>query len=90
LLFNFALEYSIRKVLENQEGLKLNGTHQLMAYADDADLLGNNLHIAGNTPETFIGGSKEVGLEVNVEKTKYRLLSRHQSAGQDRDIKIEK
>jgi hypothetical protein len=41
LFFNFALEYAIRKVQVNQVGLKFNGTHQLLAYADDVNLLGD-------------------------------------------------
>jgi hypothetical protein len=43
LLFNFTLEYTIRKAQENQVGLKLNGTHQLQAFADDVNLLGDNI-----------------------------------------------
>jgi hypothetical protein len=43
LLFNFPLDYAIRKVHENQAVLKLNGTHQLLAYADDVNLLGDNI-----------------------------------------------
>jgi hypothetical protein len=45
LLFNYALEYTIRKVLENQVGLKLNGTHQLLAYAHDVNLRAKSIYI---------------------------------------------
>jgi hypothetical protein len=65
LLFNFALEHAIRKVWENQVGLKLNGTHQLLAYADDVNLLGDNIDTINKNTETVIDASKEVGLEAN-------------------------
>jgi hypothetical protein len=76
LLFNFPLENAIRKVQENQVGLKWNGTHQLMAYAGDVTLLGDNIDIINTNRESLIDASKKVGLEVNVEKTKYMLVSR--------------
>jgi hypothetical protein len=88
MLFNFALEYTIRKVGENQVGLKLNGTHQLLAYPDDVNLLGDDIDTVIRNTETLIHAGKEVGMEVNVEKTKYMLVSCDQSADQSRDIKI--
>ena len=45
LFFNFALEYAIRRVQVNQDGLKLNGTHQLLAYADDVNILRGGIHV---------------------------------------------
>jgi hypothetical protein len=87
LLFNFALEYAITKVQETQVELKLNWIHQLLAYADDVNLLGDNIDTINKNTEILIDASKEVGLEVNIEKTKYMLVSRDQNAGQNRDIK---
>jgi hypothetical protein len=68
--------HAIRKIQENQVGLKLNGTHQLLANAHDVNLLRDNIDTVKNT-ETLINASKKVALEINVEKTKYMLLSRH-------------
>jgi len=44
LLFNFALEYAIRRVQANQDGFKLNGTHQFLVYADGINILGRSVH----------------------------------------------
>jgi hypothetical protein len=50
-------------------GLKLNGTHQLLVYVDDVNLLGDNIDTIKKNTETLIDGSKEVGLQANTEKT---------------------
>jgi hypothetical protein len=68
--------------------LKLNGTHQLPAYADDDNLLVDNIDNINKKTGTLIDESKEVGLEINVVETKYMLLSRQQNVGQNLDIKI--
>jgi hypothetical protein len=69
-------------------GLNLSGAHQLLAYADDVNLLRDNIDTINKKTETLIDASKEVGLEVKIEKTKYMLVSRDQNAGQNREIKI--
>jgi hypothetical protein len=50
-------------------GLKWNGTHELLAYADDVNLLRENIGTIEKNTETLNDASKEVGLEINVEKT---------------------
>jgi len=86
LLFSFALEYAIRRVQVNQDGLKLNGTHQLLFYADDVNILGGSVHTIKENAEALVVGSKEIGLEVNADKTKYLIISRYQSAGRSHSI----
>jgi hypothetical protein len=62
--------------------LKLNGTHQLLVYVDGENQLGDNIDTIKKKLEILIDASKEVGLEVKAEKSKYMLLSRHQNEGQ--------
>jgi hypothetical protein len=88
VISSIALEYAIRKVQENEMELNLNGPHRLPAYADDVNLLGDNIDTINKNTETLIYASKEVGLEINIEKTKYMLVSCHQNAVQHKDIKI--
>jgi hypothetical protein len=60
--------------------LKLNGTHQLLAYAEDVNILEGNVHTVKKNAEEMIGTSKEIGLEVNADKIKYTVMSRDQNA----------
>ena len=89
MLFNFALEYTIRRVQVNQYGLKINDTCHLLVYADNVNILGGNIHTIKENAATLVVASKEFGLEVNTDKTKYMVITRDQNAGQSHSIKAD-
>ena len=89
LLFNFVLEYAIRRVQAKQDGLKLNGTHQLQFYIDDVNILGGSVYTINRNREALLVGSKDIGLEVNADKTKYMVMCREQIAGRSHTMKVD-
>jgi len=89
LLFNFALEYTIRRVQVNQEGMKLNGKHQLVVYAGDVNILGGSVYSIEKNTEALVIASKEIGLEVNTDKSRYMVMSRDQNEGRSHSMKID-
>ena len=87
LLFNFALEYAIRRVQVHQDGLKLNGTNQIEVYAEDVNIQRGSAHTVREKAEAVLVAILENGLEVNADKTKYMVTSRDQNAIRSHNIK---
>jgi len=69
--------------------LKLNGTQQPLVYADDVNILGGSVRIIEKSLEALVVTTKEKGLEVNADKTKYIVMFRDQNAGRSHNIKID-
>jgi len=82
LFFNYALEFAIRRV-------QVNVTHPFLAYADDVNTLGGSVHTINENSEVSIVASKEIGLKVNADKSKYMVMSRDQNAGRSHGIKTD-
>jgi len=61
--------------------LKLNGTLQLLPYADDVNILGGSVHTLKENAEALVAATREIELEVSADKTKYMVMSRVQNAG---------
>jgi len=81
LLLNFALEYAIRMVQVKQYGFKLNRTHKLLFNVDDVNTMGGSVRSTQKNIDALVVASKDTGLEVNADKTKFMVISRDKNAG---------
>ena len=69
--------------------MKLNGTHQLLAYADDVNILGGSIHTLKENAEALVAATRVIGLEVIADRTKYMDMSRDQNAGRNHNVRID-
>jgi hypothetical protein len=69
--------------------LKLNGTHQLLAYADNVNILRGSIRAVKENAEALVVAAKEIGLEVNADKSKNMIMSRDQNAGRTHSMKTD-
>ena len=69
--------------------MKLKGKHQLLAYADDVNILGGSIHTLKENAEALVAATREIRLEVSVYKTKYMVMSRDQNAGRIHSVTID-
>jgi hypothetical protein len=69
--------------------LKLNDTHQLLVYDDDDNILGGSIYTVKENAEALVLISKEIGLKMNADKTKYTIMSQDQNGGRSHSIKID-
>ena len=80
-IFDFSSEHAIMRVQVNEDGLKLNGTHQFLVYANDVNISGGSVRTMKKNTEALVVACKEISLEVYADKTKYVVMRRDQNAG---------
>jgi hypothetical protein len=68
--------------------LKLNSTYKFLVYVDDVNILGRSIHTIKTNTDVLVGASKDIGLEVNADKTKYIVMSQDQNAGRSQNIRL--
>jgi len=73
----------------DQDGLKLNGIHQLLVYADCGNILDGSVYTIKKSTEASVVTNNETGLELNADKTKHMVMSRDQNAGRSNNMKID-
>jgi len=79
----------LTRVQVNTDGLKLNGTHQLLAYADDVNILGGSIHTMKGNAEALVAATREIGLELSADKHKYMVMSRDQNARRIQSVRTD-
>jgi hypothetical protein len=75
-------------VEENEAGLEFNGTHQLLVYTDDVNLLEGGINIIKENTEALLETGKDVCPEINAEKKKHKIMSRHPCSELNQNIRI--
>jgi len=88
IFFQVYFRTCYREGPRNQKGLELNGTHELLVYADDVNILSKNINIIKKNTEALLEASKEAGLGVNTDNTKYVVVYCHQNIEQNHNLLI--